>query len=834
MSGDNIVGTAPVYGIKGVPSINNKPGSRTGAASWTDVDGNLWLFGGTSSSNPFGYLNDLWKYTPATNEWTWVSGSNATNGSGIYGSKNTSSQQYLPCSRMAATSWTDGEGNFWLFGGEGMVQDFFSGTSLNDLWKYNPKTNEWTWVNGQYTPGRPYPAGSFGVKGVAAPDNNPACRYGGTGWVDKQGNFWLMGGYGFFGYLNDLWRYDPNKNQWMWMNGDRQGGSPSLYGSKDVAAADNKPGGRAAASGWTDAAGNLWLFGGTNNNSFFNDVWKYNTDTNQWAWVGGDNIPDQTGSYGTKGVASASNKLNSRAGAVVWSDASNEFWMYGGYSYINSVYKAYSDLWNFDPKTNLWTWISGDQFPNQKAVYGAKGISTKDNKPGERTEGCDWIDKQGNLWFYGGYVYKPGNNPFYSDLWKYSPFPSITTETLSAQTFCAGDNLTIRYSVSENFNTGNTFTAELSDALGNFSSPVLIGQTTATSSGSIIAKLSPNLPQGNQYRVRVVGSLPSVIGTVSSTLLSIIGKPVLNIQASNTGPVCKGEPVMLMAQVANGAPPFNIEWSNQQTTAQITVHPEHDSVFTVTVKNTGCGDISSSIKVLINSQQNANLGNDKILCEGDVLKLRTTVAYKTYLWQDGSTDSVLLVHKPDIYAVLVQDFCGSVSEDKVIVTTVSKPISFLGPDTAKCDFENLVLRPLSQFENYTWSTGATVQDLKIKETGLYWLQVTDNNKCVGTDSIYVTQKDCLKGIYFPNAFTPNNDGRNDVFKPVVWGPVTNYQFVIYNRWGQVVFKTNEPGKGWDGKSRGHQNDSNVFVWSCTFQILGERIKTEKGTVIIIK
>ena len=834
MSGDNTVGTAPVYGTKGVPSIDNKPGSRTGAASWTDAGGNLWLFGGTSSNNPFGYRNDLWKYNTATNEWTWVGGADVTNNSGVYGPKNISSQAYLPCSRMGATNWTDVEGNFWIFGGEGMIQDFFSGTSLNDLWKYNPKTNEWTWVNGQYTPGRPYPGGSFGVKGVAAPDNNPVCRYGGTGWVDKLGNFWLMGGYSFSGFLNDLWRYEPGKNQWVWMNGDNQAGSAGFYGSKGVEAAENRPGGRVAASGWTDASGYLWLFGGSNNNSLFNDLWKYNTDTNQWAWIGGDNIPDQVGSYGTKGVASASNKLSSRASAVVWSDASNEFWMYGGSSYINNVYNSYSDLWKFDPKTNLFTWVSGDQLPNQQAVYGIKGISTKDNKPGERTEASDWIDKQGNLWFYGGYIYKPGSNRFYADMWKYSPFPSITTEALSSATFCSGNNLTVRYSVSESFNTSNIFTAELSDSLGSFSSPLQIGQIASTSGGSIIAKLPPDLPKGNQYRVRIVGSLPAVIGKESGTLISVISKPVISINASNTGPICKGEAITLLAQVANGVPPLNFEWSNQQTTAQITVHPENDTVFTVMVKNTGCGDVSSSIKLVVNNQLNANLGNDRTLCEGEVLKLRTTFAYKTYLWQDGSSDSVLLIDKPGTYSVLVHDACGSVSEDKIIISTASKPANFLGADTAKCDFESLVLRPLSPFENYTWSTGSTNNEINIKDIGLYWLRVTDKNKCVGIDSIFLIKKDCLKGVYVPNAFTPNNDGRNDVFKPVVQGPVTNYQFLIYNRWGQIVFKTTEVGEGWDGKISGHQNESNVFAWICTYQAPGESIKTEKGTVIIVK
>jgi gliding motility-associated-like protein len=114
------------------------------------------------------------------------------------------------------------------------------------------------------------------------------------------------------------------------------------------------------------------------------------------------------------------------------------------------------------------------------------------------------------------------------------------------------------------------------------------------------------------------------------------------------------------------------------------------------------------------------------------------------------------------------------------------------------------------------------------------LQVTDASNCVGRDSIIVNPKKCLKGFYIPTAFTPDNNGRNDSFKPFISGDLKQYQFTIYNRWGQVVFTTKDLSKGRNGNFGGITQDSNVFAWICTYQLEGESVKMEKGTVVLIR
>jgi gliding motility-associated-like protein len=122
----------------------------------------------------------------------------------------------------------------------------------------------------------------------------------------------------------------------------------------------------------------------------------------------------------------------------------------------------------------------------------------------------------------------------------------------------------------------------------------------------------------------------------------------------------------------------------------------------------------------------------------------------------------------------------------------------------------------------------------IKAPGIYWLEVTDANQCTGRDSINVFPKDCLTGFNIPTAFTPDNNGLNDFFRPLIAGIVEEYQFTIYNRWGQLVFTTKNPYKGWDGTLGGTLQHTNVFTWTCTYRLTGQPIRKEKGNVTVIK
>ncbi|MGA3136252.1 MAG: hypothetical protein ABSC88_09695 [Terracidiphilus sp.] len=273
MGGSEFGNQTGVYGTLGTASPGNLPGARAGAVTWTDLSGDFWLFGGTGldSTGTNGSLNDLWKYSAG--EWTWVSGSNLANQAGSYGTQGTAAPGNVPGARSFAVSWTDLSGNLWLFGGEGYDSTGVQGPlPLNDLWKYS--AGEWTWMGGPKVANQ---QGTYGTEGTAAPGNLPGARSAAVSWTDGAGNFWLFGGLGLdstgtSGFLNDLWEFSAG--EWIWMGGSNVANQPGVYGTEGTAAPGNVPGERSDAVGWTDGAGNFWLFGGESA-GFFNDLWEY-------------------------------------------------------------------------------------------------------------------------------------------------------------------------------------------------------------------------------------------------------------------------------------------------------------------------------------------------------------------------------------------------------------------------------------------------------------------------------------------------------------------------------------------------------------------------------
>jgi gliding motility-associated-like protein len=148
-----------------------------------------------------------------------------------------------------------------------------------------------------------------------------------------------------------------------------------------------------------------------------------------------------------------------------------------------------------------------------------------------------------------------------------------------------------------------------------------------------------------------------------------------------------------------------------------------------------------------------------------------------------------------------------------------------------CGLSSIIISTDSFYRDFLWNDNSTNQTLQVSKAGIYWVEVTDSNHCKGRDSI-----DILSCLTFaaPNAFTPNGDGINDVFKPTLYGPVLQYTLTIYNRWGQMIFKSRDPGKGWDGTMSGVPQPDDTYVWNCLFQLMGNKPDDKSGTVILIR
>lgn len=391
--------------------------------------------------------------------WTWMSGPNTDGMPGVYGRLGVPAASNIPSARLFPASWKDASGNFWLFGGRDDNLHYF-----NDLWKYNPQSGQWAWMGGSSASGAP---GVYGTKGVAAPGNIPCARADASTWVDASGKLWLFGGTVDNAILNDLWVYSPQTGQWTWISGSSSRGANSVYGTQGVESAASVPGARVGAASWIDAAGKLWLFGGSGTN----EMWRFNPQTGNWAWMGGSGTPGAAGVYGIKGEAAAGNIPPGRTDGVAWTDGAN-LWLFGGWSGRNL-----SDVWKYSPQTGLWTWVSGDNTPGAAAAgmpgspfsevvywsrsgnlwafsgflptsetillqfntqtaqwtqmgrwpgfgtYGTQGQASAGTVPGKRGYSATWTDASGRLWLFGGRGFARwlhANGPL-SDLWMYQP-----------------------------------------------------------------------------------------------------------------------------------------------------------------------------------------------------------------------------------------------------------------------------------------------------------------------------------------------------------------------------------------------------------------------------
>jgi N-acetylneuraminic acid mutarotase len=201
-----------------------------------------------------------------------------------------------------------------------------------------------------------------------------------------------------------------------------------VYGTQNTAAASNLPGARYSASAWIDSSGNLWLFGGygydsTGSLGKLNDLWQYTPSSAQWTWINGEDAANVGGIYGALGIAAITNVPGARQGASSWIDSTGNLWLLGGVGYSSTGGVGnLNDLWQFDPSTKEWTWMSGGPVQNAGGIYGTLGTASTGNVVGGHSSASSWIDSSGNLWLFGGDGDdSAGNLGYLNDLWHYTP-----------------------------------------------------------------------------------------------------------------------------------------------------------------------------------------------------------------------------------------------------------------------------------------------------------------------------------------------------------------------------------------------------------------------------
>ncbi|MEN8225784.1 MAG: gliding motility-associated C-terminal domain-containing protein [Bacteroidota bacterium] len=247
--------------------------------------------------------------------------------------------------------------------------------------------------------------------------------------------------------------------------------------------------------------------------------------------------------------------------------------------------------------------------------------------------------------------------------------------------------------------------------------------------------------------------------------------------------------------------------------------------------NLGCSG-ADTVYVEVAALPDIFIGNDTLICAWDSIVLDAGPGYNAYLWQDGSTQHDYVVRASGNYWVEVKNYAGCMGSDTAFIEVVDLPDLSIGNDTTVCDAFIITLDAGNGFDQYVWQDGSQSSTYQATLFGVYWV-LADIDGCEASDTVMIIE-DCPSLIWFPNSFTPNGDGLNDEFKPV-YDHIYQYQLNIFNRWGEIIFETNNIGEGWDGNINGSKAPVGVYVFVVNYiDNQDGSNRTIKGSVSVLK
>ncbi|PWT71191.1 MAG: hypothetical protein C5B59_18630 [Bacteroidetes bacterium] len=303
-------------------------------------------------------------------------------------------------------------------------------------------------------------------------------------------------------------------------------------------------------------------------------------------------------------------------------------------------------------------------------------------------------------------------------------------------------------------------------------------------------------------------------------------KPLLG----NDTAICYGNHVFF---TVNGGVFESFAWSDGETSRSIDI--QSAGSYSVVATDYNQCQTSDTVSLTVYPLPSVHIAGETIICKDQKTILDAGMGFATYTWQDGSQSEQFMASDTGYYRVRVTDTHQCANADSVHITDFAQgPRNFLPDDTVICNYGEYLIQANGNFVLYTWNTGESTSSIKVKSAGMYTLQVEDGLGCHGTDSIIVTTKDCDALLSFPNAFTPNNDGINDVFRLRYPGRAQNYQLEIFNRWGQLMFRSSDPYAGWNGLYQNQPQPLGTYVWMVKFTDRNGKNQMMKGTVELIR
>jgi len=234
---------------------------------------------------------------------------------------------------------------------------------------------------------------------------------------------------------------------------------------------------------------------------------------------------------------------------------------------------------------------------------------------------------------------------------------------------------------------------------------------------------------------------------------------------------------------------------------------------------------------------------DTTVCEGTLASLNVPIIGGTppysVVWNIGVNTNPLSVLLPQdsSLSVYAKDSLGCTSEAVSYYVRVLHPLSVdLGNDTTLCDGDVLYKNVFAPGALYQWQDHSAFYDYSIRERGTYYVKAY--NTCFSaTDTVNIDFDDCKTCVHMPDAFTPNGDGVNDLFQPIIGCDFTNYYLRVFNRWGMEVYQSSNPVDGWHGRYNGKPSEVGTYVWQLDYAGSQHSLALDqklKGFVVLIR
>jgi gliding motility-associated-like protein len=335
-----------------------------------------------------------------------------------------------------------------------------------------------------------------------------------------------------------------------------------------------------------------------------------------------------------------------------------------------------------------------------------------------------------------------------------------------------------------------------------------------------------NITEGGTYWV--IESNPC--GEATDTLI-VVELASVPVELGDEVVLCVGETVTF--DVFNQSATSYL-WQDGSTESSITITAS--TLVNVAVSNGICTTYDTVNVVIEEFQEpNPNIQGETLLCDGgpNVLSI-VPQAFHSYLWSDGSTGNSIEISEGGIYWVEETNSCFS-SRDSITIQTGESPEFEIVGNLEICEDETIELSvELAQGESVVWSTQAQTPTITIFEAGIYIATVTSQCGSV-SDTVEVVESECECKYFIPNAFSPNGDNLNDVFRPTLSTSITNITIEIYNRWGSLVYQNAGPTFSWDGVFDGEDMATDVYSYYIEMECsVDGSILKEKGTVTVVR